>query len=587
MDSFSPDALQAAVLADPGATAAIIDAYLAHRPHRSASVLLVARSLRLAGEHKAAMTIGNALIDAHARVPAVTRAIGAFAAGRLQDAEAMVRRHLAFEQDNVAATLLLAEIAIRAGIPDEAVNLYRDALALVPDHRDTKFRLADALAMQHRPVSAITLADEVVAIDPDDVQAVLLRLTMLAQIGEYDAAMAGYTASLERLGHEPALWVGYANLLKTTGNTAESIAAYRHAISLNPESGEAWWGLADLKTGALDARDIGTMESLLKGTAPTSSLAMHLHFAIGKAWEDLAAVDKAFAQYERGNALVRANRPHDADAVSDEVTRSINLFTPAFFERRARAGCPDAAPIFILGMPRAGSTLIEQILASHRDVEGTAELSYIPLIAHRLLSRQWQDRQLAYPDVLERLDAGSLAALGRRYLETAAVHRKTDRAFFIDKLPENWTHIGLIHLILPNATIIDARRAPLACGFGNFRQYYARGRSFASSLGDIGRYYADYLRMMNHIDHALPGRVIRVDHETLAADTEGEVRRMLDRIGLPFDPACLRFYENSRPVRTASASQVRRPIDSSSGDAAHRFAHHLGDLVDALGTRIP
>ncbi|MES2057570.1 MAG: sulfotransferase [Pseudomonadota bacterium] len=570
---------------EPDQARPAIERFLAAWPTRHANLRLLARALRKDGLRAQAALIDQAILLAASRTPLVSTAIRAFAAGRHGDAEHLVRDALAHGRENMAATLLLAEIAAAAGLDEEAVKLYRTGLSAMPDDHEIKFKLANALFRLNQVTAAIAIVDDIVATRPDDMSAALLRLTMLGQIGEYDEAERGYGESLSRCEDFAMLWVGYAHLLKTSGKISDSIAAYRRALMLEPGLGEAWWGLADLKSGVLGEADIVTIEEELRHSGDNAYQALHLHFAAGKALEDARQYPASFKHYARGNAIVAAGANHDAAAQSDETDRTIRLFDQPFLADRKGAGHPSRAPIFILGMPRAGSTLIEQILSSHSLIEGTAELPYISLLAHRLVAERWSSGSVRYPDVVAGVDPAALAALGELYLEAAAVHRKTDRPYFIDKLPENWLHIGLIHLILPNAIIIDARRDPMACGFSNFKQHYAKGRSFASSLGDIGRYYSDYVRLLDHIDTVLPGRVHRVEHETLVTNTESEVRRLLTHIGVEFEASCLRFYENARPVRTASASQVRRPIDPTSGQAWQPYSQWLSPLADALPQR--
>jgi Tfp pilus assembly protein PilF len=565
----------------PAAVPAAVETILATYPSRGASLRLLARRLRVDGRRSDAAALDDAMLAAAARVPAVAGAIRAFVAGRHGEAERLVRDVLAERRENIAATLLLAEIAAASGYDDEAVALYRTALALAPDNYETKAKLANAQFRLNDVVAALATIDELVLERPDDVASILLRLTMLAQIGEYDEAERGYEAALSRHQDAVKLWVGYGHLLRTAGKIAESAAAYRRALTL-PSPAEAWWGLADLKSGLLRQQDVARIETALNDHDLPPQQAMHLHFAAGKAKEDAAEYRASFDHYAKANAIIAALNPHNAAAESAEIDHAMRLFDADFFARRRPAGCTSRAPIFILGMPRAGSTLIEQILSSHSEIEGTAELPYISLLAHRLLSGG-RSNEARYPDVLTALDPAALSSMGESYLQSAAIHRKTDRPFFIDKLPENWLHLGLIHLILPNAIIIDARRDAMACGFSNFKQHYANGRSFASSLEGIGGYYRQYVRLTAHFDSVLPGRVYRVQHEALLANTEGEVRRLLDHIGLAFEPACLRFYENRRAVRTASAAQVRRPIDQRSGDAWQHYRTWLEPLTEALG----
>jgi tetratricopeptide (TPR) repeat protein len=405
----------------------------------------------------------------------------------------------------------------------------------------------------------------------------------LGVIGAYEEAIGRYEDFLRRHDGDSILWAAYGHVLKTVGRTDEGVAAYRRALALNPASGDAWWSLANLKSGVLDAADVARMTSLLESGAPAPADRINLHFALGRALEEGGEFEASFRHYEKGNGLQRAASGYDAAVTASEVAKAKALFTPAFFAARAGHGDPSPAPIFILGMPRAGSTLIEQILASHSAIEGTAELPYIPALARELAATRSVALRTPYPEVLARLDADESRALGRLYLDRAAVHRRTGRPHFIDKLPNNWLDIGFIHQILPYARIIDARRAPLACCWSNYKQHFARGQDFAYDLGDLGKYYRDYVDLLDHFDAVLPGRIYRVAHERLVADPEAEIRRLLDHLGLPYEPACLDFHRNSRAVRTASSEQVRRPISSAGLDSWRAYESWLQPLKDALG----
>jgi hypothetical protein len=309
----------------------------------------------------------------------------------------------------------------------------------------------------------------------------------------------------------------------------------------------------------------------------------HLHFALGKAHEDAGNHARSFDHYADGNRRRRAMIDYDPGEISDSVRRSAALLTADFFAARRDAGSPARDPIFILGMPRAGSTLIEQILSSHPLIEGTQELPDIAQLARRLGGRKLKSEASAYPECLAAIAGDELQALGEEYIARTRIHRKTERPLFIDKMPNNWLHAGLIHLILPNARIIDARRHPLGCCFSNFKQHFARGQAFSYDLDDVGRYYRDYVGMMAAIDRALPGRVHRVFYETMVEDTEAEVRRLLDYVGVDFDAACLRFFETERAVRTASSEQVRRPINREGLEQWQPYERWLAPLKASLG----
>jgi tetratricopeptide (TPR) repeat protein len=387
------------------------------------------------------------------------------------------------------------------------------------------------------------------------------------------------------LGEHPAqakMWMSYGHALRTTGRLPESVAAYRRAIALAPTLGEAYWSLANLKTFHFTEEDARAMRAVLGRTDLGDEDRLHFEFSLGKMLEDEAAYEESFAHYAHGNALRRKSYPYSADENSDFVRRSKALFTAEFFASRSGSGCAVADPIFIIGLPRAGSTLLEQILASHSLVEGTMELPDVPRTAHELNARG-REAGKAFPEILAELKPAELDALGASYIESTRVQRKTKAPFFIDKNPNNCQYVGLILLMLPNARVIDARRHPLACGFSCFKQHFARGQSFTYDLKDLGRYYRDYAELMAHFDRALPGRIHRVIYETLVADTEAEVRRLLAYCNLPFEEQCLRFYENERAVRTPSSEQVRQPIFQEALEHWRHYEPWLGPLKEALG----
>jgi tetratricopeptide (TPR) repeat protein len=378
--------------------------------------------------------------------------------------------------------------------------------------------------------------------------------------------------------------MSYGHVLNTVGRLADSIAAYRRAIALDPTYGEAWWSVANLKTVRLDEQDIRTMVGALGTEGLDDDRRLHLHFALGKALEDQGDWAQSFHHYAEGNRLRHAAVRYNPEGLSDLVRRNRSTYTPALMAARAGAGSTARDPIFIVGTPRAGSTLIEQILSSHSMVEGTSELPHLPDMVRRVeeeLSGGGGDSR--FPEAIAELDPAALRALGEEYLERTRVHRKTGKPLFIDKLPNNWLNIGLIRLILPNARIIDARRHPLDACFSNYKQNFASGQIFTYDLTDLGRYYADYVSLLGHFDTVLPGHIHRVIHERLVEDTEREIRRMLDYLSLPFEDSCLRFYENERAVRTPSAEQVRRPINRDGVGKWKPYEPWLGPLKQALG----
>ena len=509
--------------------------------------------------------------------PMLLQAAMAMNENRLHDAEPLLRQHLKADPFDVAAIRMLAELAGRIGRMKDAEALLRRAIELAPNFVPARSNLAIVLYRQNRAEEAIAELETLAAISPNDVAHDSLKAAAKGRLGDYEEAIELYGSVLDRFPGQPKIWMSYGHLLKTVGQQAQSVTAYRRALEIAPALGEVWWSLANLKTVSFDDADLDVMRAGLERTDISSEDRFHLHFALGKAFEDRKQAEPAFHHYAEGNRLRAAELETHERNVSRHVAAAKALFTPEFFASRAGQGCLAGDPVFILGLPRAGSTLLEQILSTHSQVEGTMELPDIPHIAAQLGTiDQWPERlAAASPDDLRRM--------GETFLERTTIQRKTGKPFFIDKLPNNWIHVGLIHLILPNARIIDARRHPMACCFSNFKQHFARGQGFTYDLTDIGRYYADYVDLMAHFDQVLPGRVVRVFHENMVEDSAAEIRHLLDALGLPFEEACLRFWENDRAVRTASSEQVRRPIFREGTDQWRMFDPWLGDLKAALG----
>jgi tetratricopeptide (TPR) repeat protein len=544
---------------------------------------LLGAALRGTGEDEEAQQAELEAIAASVRDPRLIEAAGALVEGRLAVAEPLLRAHLTEKPTDVAAIRMMAELAGRLGRYQDAENLLRRALDLAPGFTAARANLATVLYRQNRPAEAIEVLDSLLDREPDNPSHQNLKAAALGRIGGYEESILIYEQVLARFPDQAKVWMSYGHVLKTVGRRDDSVAAYRRAIAIEPGLGEVWWSLANLKTVEFGDEDIAAMKGALETPGLGEEDRFHLDFALGKALEDRREWAGAFAHYAEGNRLRRTMIDFDLAEMETHVRRSEGLFTPAFLAARAGQGCAAPDPIFVLGMPRSGSTLIEQILASHPQVEGTMELPDIPAMAKRLGGRKLKSDSTAYPDCLADLPAEALRALGEEYLDRTRVQRKTGRPLFIDKLPNNWAHVGFIHLILPNARIVDARRHPLACGFSNFKQHFARGQGFSYDLAELGGYYRLYVRLMRHFDEVLPGRVHRVVYERMVEDPEAEVRRLLAAMGLEFDPACLRFYENERAVRTASSEQVRRPINREGIDQWRPFEPWLGPLREALG----
>ena len=515
--------------------------------------------------------------------PALLAAATALCEGRIPEAEALLRAHLGRAPTDVAAIRMLAEVAARLGRDDDAEALLARCLELAPGFHAARQNHALLLNRLNRPADALSEADALLAIEPGNASYLNLKAAILSRIGDADQAIALYEAILAEHPRLPRLWTSYGHALKTAGFQPRAIEAYRRAIAIDPGHGEAYWSLANLKTFRFDDADVAAMRRQLARADLGDEHRHHFDFALGKALEDAGEYEASFRHYLAGNTLRRATAFHEPKDITRRMRRMRKLYSREFFAQRAGSGSAATDPIFVVGLPRAGSTLIEQILSSHSQVEGTMELPEIISITRMLRQRADMPHAKSYHDVLAALDPGELRGLGERYLERTRIHRRAGAPFFIDKMPNNFAHIALIHLALPNARIIDARRHPLACCLSGFKQHFARGQNHTYDLGDLGGYYRDYVELMSHFDDVLPGRIHRVIYERMVDDTETEVRRLLDYCGLPFEDGCLRFFENPRAVRTASSEQVRQPIYREGVDHWRHFEPWLGPLKDALG----
>jgi tetratricopeptide (TPR) repeat protein len=538
---------------------------------------------RLLGDTRGADAARARQLGCAAADPMLLEAGASLAEGKLAVAEHLLRDILKARPDEIAAIRMLAEVATRLGRYEDAEALLVRCLELAPGFTPARHNLAVVLYRQTKAAAALEEIEALLADDPANPGYRNLQAAALGQLGEYGRTIAVYEALLKDYPNQPKGWMSLGHALKTVGRQDDAIAAYRKALDQLPSLGEAWWSLANLKTVKFSDADVAAMRAEAQRPDISDEDRFHLQFALGKALEDAGDYEASFEQYRLANALRKQSLDYDADETSSHLARSRALFTRGFFAERRGQGAQAPDPIFILGLPRAGSTLVEQILASHSAIEGTMELPDMPAIAKRLGARARRDEPSAYPDILAELDADALRALGEEYLARSAPQRKLGRPLFIDKMPNNFAHVGLIHLILPHAKIIDARRHPLGCCFSGFKQHFARGQGFTYDLTDLGRYYSDYVALMDHFDAVLPGRVHRVIYESMVADPETEVRRLLDYCGLPFEEGCLRFYENDRAVRTASSEQVRRPIFTDGLEQWRNFEPWLGPLKAALG----
>ncbi len=522
-------------------------------------------------------------VAASAADPVLIEAGLAMGEDRLAPAERILRDRLRARPTDVAAMRMLAELAARLGRNGDAEKLLNRAVELAPSFREARFNLATILHRQTQSVQALAEVEWLLAHESGHPSYRNLHAAILARLGDFNGAIIVYAELLADYPQQPKGWMSYGHALKTVGRQAEAIDAYRRAIEQAPTLGEAWWSLANLKTVSFVDADVAALNATLACPELDQSDRLHLEFAAGKALADSGDAAASFAHYSEGNRLRATQLRYDPDETTTIVARAEALFTPDFFAARAGWGHQATDPIFIVGMPRSGSTLVEQILASHSAVEGTMELPDLPALAWRVGKRDGTTTDSLYPEALAALSADELHALGKEYLDRTRIQRRTDRPHFIDKLPNNWLHVGMIRLILPKATIIDARRHPMACCFSNFTQHFARGQAFSYTLDGMGRYYRDYAGLMAAIDAAQPGTIHRVFHENMVADTEDTVRALLKAARLDFEPACLRFWETDRPVRTASSEQVRQPISRRGIDRWHAFDPWLGPLRHALG----
>ena len=511
--------------------------------------------------------------------------------GEIDQAEMLIRRFLLDAGDHPEAMRLLAQIGQARNVLDDAETLYAAVLTMVPDHHEARHEYVQVLIARAKFSEARIELEPLLKLDPAHHANRIQAATIQVGLGDFEGVIPAYRELLrETTGDSPEarrhradlnLWLGHA--LKTEGRTDEAIAAYLAATADRPDFGDAWWSLANLKTYRFAPGSIAVMRQQLGEPATAENDRVHIAFALGKALEDTLDFAGAWAAYDQGNAMHRANNGYIPEFFETNTREQQRVCTASFFAQRTGWGLDDPAPIFVLGLPRSGSTLIEQILASHSMVEGTQELPDIQRIVHELQGREINFDAPRYPGVLPELDAAVIRRFGEQYIADTLPNRILGRPYFIDKMPNNFRHVGLIHLLLPNARIIDARREPMSCCFSNFKQLFAQGQEFTYGIEDIARYYRTYIELMNHWDAVLPGRVLRVQHEDVVNDLETSVRRMLDYCGLPFEPACLEFHKTRRSVRTPSSEQVRQPIFRDGLDQWKNFGPWLEPLRTALG----
>ncbi len=512
---------------------------------------------------------------------AVTTARSMVADGNHRDAEALIRPYLVEHPDDVEAIRLLANIARENEFNNDAAVLLERALQLAPSYNAARYDYVLTLINLHKHRRALEEVEMLLSAEPDNPGAHVTHAGILLALGEVDRAIELYRESIAQAPGDSELVQSLGHALKTNGQPAEAVDCYRRAAELRPGFGEPFWSLANLKTYRFTDDELNQMRRFEAAPIVQRVDRYHLCFALGKGLEDGGEYAESFKYYERGNALKKADARYSPDLQEQAALRQREICTPEFFAVHRGWGCDARAPIFVVGLPRAGSTLLEQILASHSQIEGTMELANVPRLVGSLGGHD-QATDARYPGVLTQLTSEQCLAFGAEYMRDTLDYR-TGKPYFIDKMPNNFRNIALIQLMLPNALIIDARRDAMDCCFSNFKQLFATGHQFSYSLEDIGRYYRSYVEMMDHWERVLPGRVLKVNHEDVLADLEGSVRRILDYCGLPFEPACVEFHKTQRRVHTASSEQVRRPINRDGVDQWRPYAPWLGPLKEVLG----
>lgn len=502
--------------------------------------------------------------------------------GRILRAEGIARTFLRKQPHHIEGMRLLADIGSRLGVHEDADFLLETAIELDPDNIQLRIDHIQVLRKRQKFTAALAQAKALLERDSDSPIFLSLFAIESMQAGNYDTALEAFDRVLEALPNDPAALTSRGHALKTYGRSDDAIESYKSALNANPHYGDAWYALANLKTYQFSDAELDQMQIAQNAPDLGFMSRVHVAFASGKAFEDRQNFEAAFKNYELGNALKQKQTRYTTAQMQSEFEAQKRFCTPEIIKAQSGAGCSAPDPIFIVGLPRAGSTLIEQILASHSQVDGTLELPNILSLAHRLRGRNLVSDRDRYPRILAELSGDELRALGEDYIENTRVHRQS-APMFTDKMPNNFRHIGLIHLILPNAKIIDARRAPMDCCWSGYKQLFAEGQEFTYGLDDIGHYYRGYVDLMAHWDAVLPeGRILRVQHEDVIGDLETQVRRLLDYCGLPFEPACVDFHKTDRAVRTASSEQVRQPINRAGQDQWRPFEAFLGPLKSAL-----
>jgi tetratricopeptide (TPR) repeat protein len=551
-------------------------------PALAASWAMLERLYRMIGETKAATAAAEQIFVLNQLPPEIVRAASLFSDGELAAAENLLRPYLLKGGNHVEAMRLLARIELRSNALEEAERLLQQALAIAPDYRAARLDYIRVLLDGQKYLPAYEALDRLLQLTPGDTDLLAMQAAACAGLGRHDAAIDYYHQLLTGSPHCAELHVALGHSLRGVGRQQEAIDSYRRAATLRPSLGDAYWSLANLKTYRFSDDEVAQMRAA-EITPPQNPMdRYHLCFALGKAFEDRQQYAESWQFYERGNALKRAESRYRPEISETSTRTQIEICTAEFFAARVGSGATDPDPIFLVGLPRSGSTLVEQILASHSLIEGTQELPDIPRIVREIEAPRSDPAHPRYPGVLASLAPGDLRKLGERYIAGTRPYRGS-KPLFLDKMPNNFRHVGLIHLILPNAKIIDVRREPMACCFSNLKQLFASGQEFTYSRQDIARYYRSYLELMRHWDAVLPGRVLHIFYEDVVEDLPGNLRRIVEFCGLEFEPACLEFHKTKRSVRSVSSEQVRLPIFRQGLSQWRNYEPWLGSLREALG----
>ncbi len=575
------EGLGLALLADgkPKKASKILTRAAAAVPGRSTTQMALARALAESGHHSESE---NAIKEAFRLNPgkaAIAEAERASRDGRMEEAEKTLRKLLAKDPNNVKAMRMLGSIALEANRFRAARRLLERAVELAPGVAIGWADLANIHLKKDQYDEALDSVQRAIDLDPRFAHSYVVKGNILTRAQRHEEALLAYQEGLDASPLNIGALSGMGHVLKTIGRQDEAIETFRKCIKVNPAHGETYWSLANLKTFEFDPEEVRIMEEMIDRESLADEPKVNMLISLGKHYDHEKDYSKAFEYYQRGNDLRREYEIYDPVHSQVVHDRIIKVFTPEFFVERNGYGDPSPDPILIVGLPRSGSTLIEQILASHSMVEGTMEL---PDLGRTIADLNMKTRgRKEYPEAVLPLDREQVTELGRDYMDSTSRYR-TDKPFFIDKMPNNFQAVGFLRLILPNAKVIDARRHPLDSCLGSYKQLFYKGQSFTYDQFELGHYYLEYRRIMDHWNAVLPGHVLDVHYEQMVLDQETQTRRILEYCGLPWEDQCLRFYETERAINTASSEQVRQPIYTGALNFWRNYEAHLGEMIETL-----